>query len=109
MSTTTHTIRGVQVTDNELAALASCLNYNNREDQHSDNFSNGGHLEFKKVLGWNDKQVSALIGSMERKDLGWGDDNKDTGGDHIFWLEHKGVDIVFDAIDQGLIKNPFTK
>lgn len=97
-----HTFRNVSITLNELIALASCLNYDNRESQHSDNYSNGGHDEFKAVLSWDDKQVAALIGSMEQKGLGSGDDNDGNG--HIFWLTDFGVDVIFDAIDAGIIE-----
>ena len=85
------------LTANEITALKVCLNYDNREDQLSDNFSNGGHTEFKQALGWNNKQVSALIGSLEGKGLGDGDDNDGNG--HIFWLSDLGVNTIFDIID----------
>ena len=82
------------LTANEYAALEVCLNYDTREDQLSDNYSNGGHAEFKEVLKWNNKQVSALIGSLEKKGMGYGDDNDGNG--HIFWLSEKAVNLVFD-------------
>lgn len=85
------------LTKNEIIALRTCLNYDDREAQLSDNFSNGGHKEFKKALGWDDKQVSALIGSLEAKGMGDGDDNEGNG--HIFWLSEKGVNAIFDVID----------
>ena len=87
----------ITLTANEITALKVCLNYDNREDQLSDNFSNGGHTEFKQALGWNNKQVSALIGSLESKGLGDGDDNDGNG--HIFWLSALGVNTIFDIID----------
>lgn len=88
---------GINLTANEIAALKVCLNYDNRADQHSDNYSNGGHSEFKAELGWNDKQVSALIGSLEAKGMGYGDDNEGNG--HIFWLSDLGIDTIFDIIE----------
>ena len=87
----------ISLTPNEITALKACLNYNSLEGQLSDNFSNGGHTEFKKALGWNNQQVAALIGSLEAKGLGWGDDNEGNG--HIFWLTDKGVRAIFEAID----------
>jgi hypothetical protein len=87
----------VTLTANELAALKVCLNYDTRAEQHSDNYSNGGHAEFKDALNWNDKQVAALIGSLEAKGLGYGDDNEGNG--HIFWLSDLGVDTIFDIIE----------
>lgn len=86
------------LTDNEIKALKVCLNYGNRESQLSDNFSNGGHDEFKTALGWNDHQVSALIGSLEKKGMGYGDDNDGNG--HIFWLTDLGVNTIFDILDK---------
>jgi hypothetical protein len=82
------------LTANEIAALKVCINYDNRADQHSDNFSNA---EFKAELGWNDKQVAALIGSLEAKGMGYGDDNEGNG--HIFWLSDLGVDTIFDILE----------
>jgi hypothetical protein len=93
-----YTARNVTITENELAALKSCLNYDNRSDQLSDNFSNGGQKEFELVLGWNRQATAALIGSLESKDLGYGDHNEGNG--HIFWLSELAVNVVFDIIDQ---------
>jgi hypothetical protein len=87
----------INLTDNEIIALKVCLNYDNRACQLSDNFSNGGQDEFKAALGWNDRQVSALIGSLESKGLGYGDDNEGNG--HIFWLSDLGVNTIFDIIE----------
>ena len=87
----------INLTPNEIVALKLCLNYDNRQDQLSDNFSNGGHAEFKDALGWNNKQVSALIGSLEAKGLGYGDDNDGNG--HIFWLSEAGINAIFDVIE----------
>jgi len=87
----------VQLTSNEITALKTCLNYDSLEGQLSDNYSNGGHEEFKKALGWNNKQVSALIGSLESKGMGYGDDNDGNG--HIFWLSEEGVRAIFAVID----------
>lgn len=84
----------IALTANEYAALESCLNYDTREGQLCDNYSNGGHDEFKAVLKWNNKQVSALIGSLEKKGMGWSDDNEGNG--NIFWLSEKAVNILFD-------------
>ena len=87
----------ITLTANELTALRLCLNYDDRQSQLDDNFSNGGHAEFKKALGWTDKQVAALIKSLEAKGLGWGDDNDGNG--HIFWLTEAGVNAVFDVYE----------
>ena len=87
----------IHLTQNEIVAIKLCLNYNNREAQHCDNFSNGGSEEFKEALGWNNKQVAALIGSLEEKGMGYGDDNEGNG--HIFWLSDEGIDAIFDIIE----------
>lgn len=87
----------MQLTENEIKALKICLNYDERVTQLSDNFSNGGHEEFKAELGWDDKQVAALIGSLEKKGMGSGDDNEGNG--HIFWLSEDGVNAIFDIIE----------
>ncbi len=85
------------LTQNEITALMTCLNYDNREAQLEDNYSNGGHEEFKHALGWNDNQVAALIGSLEAKGMGQGDHNDGNG--HIFWLSELGVNTIFDTIE----------
>ncbi len=85
------------LTQNEITALKTCLNYETREGQLNDNFSNGGQEEFKEALGWSDKQVAALIGSLEEKDMGYGDHNEGNG--HIFWLSELGVNTIFDIIE----------
>lgn len=92
----------VSVTDAEFIALQTCLNYDTRESQLSDNFSNGSHAAFKKALGWNDQAVAALIGSLESKGLVYSD-NDGVNGDkfNTVWLTEKGVNVVFDQIDAG--------
>ncbi len=92
------TVRNTTITANELAALKICLNYSNRDDQLSDNFSNGGQEEFQAVLGWNRQATAALIGSLESKGLGYGDHNDGNG--HIFWLSELAVNVIFDIIEQ---------
>ena len=86
------------LTDAEITAIRTCLNYGNRESQLSDNFSNGGMVEFMDALGWNRNQVAALIGSLEKKGMGWSDDNDGNG--HIFWLSEKAVNIIFDIMEE---------
>ncbi|APL99068.1 hypothetical protein LK3_37 [Bordetella phage LK3] len=92
----------VNVTDAEFIALQTCLNYDNRESQLSDNFSNGDHAAFKKALGWNDQAVAALIGSLESKGLVYSDNEGVNGNKfNTVWLTEKGVNVVFDQIDAG--------
>ena len=86
------------LTDAEITAIRTCLNYGDRASQLSDNFSNGGMVEFMDALGWNRNQVAALIGSLEKKGMGWSDDNDGNG--HIFWLSEKAVNIIFDIMEE---------
>lgn len=86
------------LTANEIAALEICLNYpDSRSCQHSDNFSNGGQYEFMQGPKINRHAAAQLIGSLEAKGMGNGDDNDGNG--HIFWLSTKGVDAIFDILD----------
>lgn len=92
----------VNVTDAEFIALQTCLNYDTREAQLSDNYSNGDHAAFKKALGWNDQAVAALIGSLESKGLVYSDNEGVNGNKfNTVWLTEKGVNVVFDLIDAG--------
>ena len=84
----------VTLTANEIVALKACLNYDNRESQLSDNYSNAGAAEFRAELKWNKNQVAALIGSLEDKGMGSMD-----GDDDIFWLSELGVNTIFDLIE----------
>ena len=87
----------MKLTTNEAQALEICLNYDTRESQLEDNFSNGGSEEFQAALGWSKHQVAGLISSLEQKGLGWGDDNDGNG--HIFWLSELGVNTIFNIIE----------
>ena len=91
--------KAVNVTNAEFVALRACLNYDSREAQLSDNFSNGGHEAFKEALGWDDQAVAALIGSLESKGLVHSE-NEDGNGNTV-WLTESGVNAVFDQIDAG--------
>lgn len=84
----------MNITEREYAAMEICLNYNDRESQLSDNYSNGGIDEFMSELGLNRHQAAQLCGSLEEKGLGWNDDNEGNG--HILWLTYEGVNAIFD-------------
>lgn len=101
------------LTNNELRALCSCLNYDEREAQLSDNYSNGGPTSFQGLLGWNEHQVDALIGSLEKKGMGKLDKREHEGPDMnrdrnmwIFWLSDEAVNHIFDLLDAGKIDKP---
>jgi hypothetical protein len=84
----------VTLTENEIAAVKMTLNYDDRANQHADNYSNAGMDEMTAELGWNKHQVAALMGSLEAKGIGSYDEDDD-----LFWLTSFGVDTIFDIID----------
>jgi len=85
----------LNLTDNEITALKTCLNYDNLQEQLADNFTNGDRDEFMAALNWNRHQVDGLIGSLEKKGLGMYDEDDD-----LFWLTEHGVYTIFAVIDQ---------
>ena len=88
----------MNITALEYAAMKICLNYNDRESQLDDNFSNGGHEDFMEKLGLNRQAAAALCGSLEKKGLGENDDNDGDG--HILWLTEDGVNAIFDHLEK---------
>lgn len=90
------------LTQNEIVALKECLNYDSREAQLSDNFSNGSPSSFMRALGWNAQQVGGLMSSLMDKGMGYveSDDPGRPKKDDIFWLTDKGVNAVFDVIER---------
>jgi len=90
----------INLTDNEIRFLEICLNYDNRENQLSDNFSNGGVREIMAEFGWNAQQAGGLISSLEQKGMGYMDmDGVNGEPADIFWLTEKGVNTIFDIIE----------
>ena len=85
------------LTDLEIAAMKICLNYDNRQTQLDDNYSNGGHREFMSGLKINRHASAALCGSLETKGMAWNDDNEGNG--HILWLTDEGVNVIFDIME----------
>lgn len=83
----------MELTKNEALALAACLNYDTKENQLSDNYSNGGPEEFAALLGWNGQQVGGLITSLTEKGLGFEDTEMG-----VFEMTEKGVEAIFDYI-----------
>ena len=82
------------LTNNEIKALEACLNYDNRESQLSDNFSNGDVDELAYALDMNEQQVGGVMTSLTKKGLGSYD-----ADDDIFWLTEDGVNAIFDVIE----------
>tara|TARA_A100001201_G_scaffold117158_1_gene100726 strand:- start:435 stop:842 length:408 start_codon:yes stop_codon:yes gene_type:complete len=102
-------MKKITFTKNELAAVKCCLNYDSSDDidddrigQLSDNYSNGGPEEFKKLLGWNDHQVAGLISSMEQKGIGYCDTDDMAEGQTgpLFWLSEDAINAYFDLKKQ---------
>lgn len=85
----------MNLTENEAQALALTLNYESRESQHSDNFSNAGVEELCKHFGWNAHQVGGLISSLSQKGLAY-HDHEDVD---LLWLSPQGVDAIFDYME----------
>ena len=88
-----------KLTENEFRALRACLNYDNRTEQLSDNFSNAGVTEFREVLGWGKHQVAGLVSSLQQKGMGEMDTDLSNPVD-LFWLSEDGVNAIFDRIEK---------
>jgi len=90
----------VDLTPAEAVALETCLNYDNREGQLCDNFSNGSLEEFAHALYWNKHQVAGLMSSLEQKGLAYADTDGVNGYDvDIVWITEKGVNAIFDHLE----------
>lgn len=85
----------MNLTANEIAALELTLNYNDREVQKSDNYSNAGIEEFaSEIFEGNLHAAAGLVSSLEKKGLGVNEDD-----DELFWLSDAGIDAIFDVIE----------
>ena len=58
------------LTENEITFIKATLNYDNREMQHDDNYSNAGIEEGCEALGWKPSQVKGLVSSLTQKGMG---------------------------------------
>lgn len=85
----------MKLTANEVKGMNATLNYDNRESQLSDNYSNAGMEELMSELQWSKRQVVGLIGSLTKKGLVSYDKEDD-----ILWLTEKGVNAIFDEIEK---------
>ena len=91
----------ITLTDNEYRVLKLCLNYDDRESQLSDNYSQGGCAEAMHELKWNAQQVGGLFASLEKKGLAYADEDGVNGQPaDILWLTEEGVNAVFDEIER---------
>lgn len=83
------------LTQNEVRAMSLTLNYDDRESQLSDNFSNAGIEELCEAFDWNKHQVAGLIGSLDKKGMAVYDEEDID----LLWLTEKGVNTIFDIIE----------
>lgn len=87
-----------KLTNYEFIALNACLNYDDREAQLSDNFSNGGTKEIAKACGISQRAAGGVMSSLIQKGLAIYDDNEGHGD--ILWLTEDGVNLIFDIFDE---------
>jgi|AntDeeMinimDraft_5_1070356.scaffolds.fasta_scaffold13236_1 DNA-binding MarR family transcriptional regulator len=85
----------ITLTDNEVRAMSLTLNYDDRESQLSDNFSNAGVEELADHFNWNKHQVAGLIGSLQKKGVAFYDEEDID----LLWLTEEGVNTLFDLIE----------
>lgn len=90
----------ITLTDNEIQFMKLTLNYDTREAQHSDNYSNAGISEGMKALKWTASQMKGLMTSLTKKGMGCIDYRGVHGISYnIFWLSDEGIDTIFDIIE----------
>jgi len=88
------------LTKNEIRIMKCCLNYQDRENQISDNYSNGDMQEFRAEFKGelSDKGIGGVISSLQKKNMAYMD-NSDASFRGILWLTEDGVNALFDIID----------
>ena len=88
------------LTENEIKALQCCISQSSTAEYMKADPGSvmAGAPEMMKALGWNHKQVAALINSLEQKGMGFGDDNEGNG--HIFWPSDAGYDAAYAALNK---------
>jgi hypothetical protein len=89
------------LTKNEAAAMIASLNYTDRENQLSDNYSNASIEVLMQTLDWSAQQVGGLISSLTDKGFGFIDG--ENGLDGILWLTEAGVNAIFDYIEKNSV------
>jgi DNA-binding MarR family transcriptional regulator len=80
----------------EFLVLCEIRNYDRREAQKDDNYSNCDFADAARVTGFNRHGVAALVGSLEKKGLAWVDE--DEYGDTI-WFTDDGIDAVYNIME----------
>jgi hypothetical protein len=84
-----------KLTEMEMAVIALVLNYDNREDQHSDNFSNADVAEVMKQTGWSRHQVAGVLSSLSEKRVA----QVVPEDGNLIWLSTNGIDVYFDNLE----------
>lgn len=77
--------------------LNAALNYETREAQHSDNYSNLCLSGSYAICGGK-HEAAGVIGSLTTKGLAYMEGADDYDRDPIIWLTDEGVDAIFDHI-----------
>jgi len=103
----------INLTDNEIKALKTCLNYHNREDELDDNATWLCEKRVARELNWNHHQVAGLISAMLQKRIirGYAGSTlmkKENNGNVTYYygtvtdyiMTPKGINAYFDAIGQ---------
>ena len=84
------------LTTREAAMLDAALNYETREDQHEDNYSNLCLSDSYDICGGK-HEAAGVVGSLTTKGLVYIED-EDRDDDPTIWLTDEGVDAIFDYI-----------
>jgi hypothetical protein len=85
----------MNLTEMQAKAMSLTLNYDTREEQHSDNFSNAGVEEMVEAFGWSEQQAGGVISSIVQAGLGYIDSDEVD----LLWLTDEGVNAIFDHFE----------
>jgi len=93
MNTTTQELEmTTTLTSLEAAVLGYCLNYDDRDNQLSDNYTNGD-LKIAQDICGGKHQAAGVIGSLCKKGL---IEDPASDEDSMIWLTVNGVNAIFD-------------
>lgn len=85
------------LTAKEIQVLRNNLNYSNRADQLSDNFSDSTLTDDARSLGVTTNVIRGVYLSLSNKELGHVVE-RDSKVDTYFQLSEKGINTIFDYI-----------
>jgi hypothetical protein len=87
------------ITEREAILLTAALNYDDREGQLSDNYSNLDLSGAQRIIG-NKHEADGVIGSLVAKGLMFVDeDDHYDPGDPVIWFTKEGVHAIFDYME----------